>query len=85
MCIYLLDTSAPFLETEAGAPYVPVFRAVRYRHILNDHSSVGNVEGDRIVPTSEYLLACMLCVVISSVAIILGRQAGLCLSTGSSG
>ncbi|XP_012501878.1 PREDICTED: germ cell-less protein-like 1 [Propithecus coquereli] len=46
----------PFLETEQGKPFVPVFRYLRLQYIISDLASARITEQDCIVP-SEWLSA----------------------------
>lgn len=40
----------PFLNTEEGAPFCPVFRLVRLQYIINDLASARILERDNILP-----------------------------------
>lgn len=59
-CIYILlldlageSNGCSFLETESGRQFIPVFKAIRLQHILNDVVSVKTLEADGIIPESE--------------------------------
>lgn len=43
----------PFLNTDEGAPYRPVFKHVRLQYIINDLASARILERDNILPPGE--------------------------------
>uniref|UniRef100_A0A8C7FMW1 Germ cell-less, spermatogenesis associated n=1 Tax=Oncorhynchus kisutch TaxID=8019 RepID=A0A8C7FMW1_ONCKI len=45
-----LGEEEPFLKTEDGAPFTPVFRHVRLQYIINDLASARILERDNILP-----------------------------------
>ena len=57
ICLLLLfpseSTATPFLDTEGGVVYIPVFRSLRVQNILTDCASVNILESDGIVPQSK--------------------------------
>lgn len=41
------------METENGKQFIPIFKAVRLQHIMNDVVSVRTLEADGIIPESK--------------------------------
>ena len=48
-----LGEEEPFLKTEDGAPFTPVFRHVRLQYIINDLASARILERDNILPPGK--------------------------------
>lgn len=46
-----------FLETKIGREYIPVFKAIRVQHILNDAVSVKTLELNAIIPEGEAIMS----------------------------
>lgn len=48
-----LGEDEPFLCTEQGSPFSPVFRHIRLQYIINDLASARILERDNIVPPGK--------------------------------
>lgn len=48
-----LGEDEPFLCTDQGSPFTPVFRHIRLQYIINDLASARILERDNIVPPGK--------------------------------
>lgn len=50
-----LGEDEPFLCTDQGSPFTPVFRHIRLQYIINDLASARILERDNIIPPGKIL------------------------------